>query len=142
MIHKTSLYSKHLGLNAKMIPFSGFEMPVSYSKGILHEYNSVRYRCGVFDVSHMGQFFIHGDKAYDFLQMVTINDVSKLDNYDAQYSAMCNHKGGIIDDLILYKKPGGYLMVVNAGNIDKNFNWLKDNIINNVKIENQSSKFS
>ena len=139
MINKTSLYNKHLELDAKVIPFSGFEMPVSYSKGILNEYNAVRTKCGIFDVSHMGQFFIYGNKAYEFLQKMTINDVSKLDVYDAQYSAMCNIDGGIIDDLILYRKPNGYYMVVNADNIDKNIKWLKSNIIDNVCIENQSS---
>ena len=79
-------------------------MPVSYKDGILHEYNSVRNECGMFDVSHMGQFFITGKNAKDFLQYVTINDVEKLNDFDAQYSAMCNSQGGIIDDLILYKK--------------------------------------
>ena len=142
MIKKTSLYNRHLNLKAKIIPFSGFEMPVNYDKGILHEYNSVRNLCGIFDVSHMGQFYIYGDKSYEFLQMITINDVSKLKNYDAQYSAMCNVNGGIIDDLILYKKPKGYFMVVNAGNIDKNIKWLNHNIIDNVIIEDQSADTS
>ena len=139
---KTSLYNHHLELRAKIVSFSGFEMPVNYSKGILHEYNVIRNNCGVFDVSHMGQFFIYGDKAYDFLQNMTINNVSKLDNYDAQYSAMCNENGGIIDDLILYKQPKGYFMVVNAGNIDKNLKWLNNNIIDNVIIEDRSMEMS
>ena len=142
MAKKTCLYNNHKNLGAKIIPFSGFEMPVNYSKGILSEYSSVRDNCGLFDVSHMGQFFIHGDKAYDFLQRLTINDVSKLNNYDAQYSAMCNEIGGIIDDLILYRMPKGYFMVVNAGNIDKNFKWLNNNIIDNVIIDNKSSDIS
>ena len=142
MIKKTSLYNHHLKLGAKIIPFSGFEMPVNYPKGILNEYHSIRNNCGVFDVSHMGQFFIHGDSAYDFLQKVTINNVSKLNDYDAQYSAMCNEQGGIIDDLILYKQPKGYFMVVNAGNISKNFEWLNKNITENVIIENKSSDIS
>ncbi len=142
MTQRTSLYNRHLDLNAKIIPFSGFDMPVNYAKGILHEYNVVRSKCGIFDVSHMGQFFISGDKANKFLQNVTINDVSKLKVYDAQYSAMCNTDGGIIDDLILYKKPNGYYMVVNAGNIDKNLEWLYNNIIDNVQIKNQSSDTS
>ena len=124
MTKKTSLYNHHLELGAKIIPFSGFEMPVNYTKGILNEYNEVRNNCGIFDVSHMGQFSISGSKSLDFLQNMTINNVSKLSNYDAQYSAICNHDGGIIDDLILYKQPDGYFMVVNAGNIDKNFEWL------------------
>jgi len=139
---KTSLYDQHLSLGAKIIPFSGFEMPVNYSKGILHEYKSVRNNCGIFDVSHMGKFYIHGEKTLKFLQKVTINDVSRLNNYDAQYSAMCNENGGIIDDLILYKKPKGFFMVVNANNIKKNFKWLNDNKTNNIIIEDQSSQIS
>jgi len=139
---KTSLYNNHLNLGAKLIPFSGFEMPVNYKKGIMHEYNSVRKDCGIFDVSHMGQFFIAGKNAYEFLQKVTINDIAKLNNYDAQYSAMCNHDGGIIDDLILYKCPNGYFMVVNAGNIDKNLDWLNKNIQGDVEIKNHSSETS
>jgi len=142
MTQRTSLYNRHLDLNAKIIPFSGFDMPVNYRNGILHEYNIVRSKCGMFDVSHMGQLSICGDKSYDFLQNVTINDVSKLKVYDAQYSAMCNTDGGIIDDLILYKKPNGYYMVVNAGNVDKNLKWLSNNIADNVQIENQSSETS
>ena len=142
MTKKTSLYNHHLNLGAKIIPFSGFEMPVNYSKGILHEYQTIRNDCGMFDVSHMGQFFIYGDRACDFLQNMTINNVSKLNNYDAQYSAMCNDKGGIVDDLILYKKPDGYFMVVNAGNINKNFDWLNKNIIKDVVIDNISSDIS
>ncbi len=142
MTKKTSLYNHHLNLKAKIIPFSGFEMPVNYNKGILHEYNTIRNDCGIFDVSHMGQFFIYGDNSYDFLQKVTINDVSKLAEYDAQYSAMCNKNGGIIDDIILYRKPNGYFMVVNAGNINKNFQWLNDNIIDDVIIEDKSLDIS
>ena len=142
MNKKTSLYNNHLKLGAKIIPFSGFEMPVNYDKGILSEYQAVRNNCGMFDVSHMGQFFIHGANSCDFLQEMTINNVSNLNDYDAQYSAMCNREGGIIDDLILYKQPNGYFMVVNAGNINKNFDWLNKNIINDVTIENQSSEIS
>ena len=112
MNKKTSLYNNHLKLGAKIIPFSGFEMPVNYDKGILSEYQAVRNNCGMFDVSHMGQFFIHGANSCDFLQEMTINNVSNLNDYDAQYSAMCNREGGIIDDLILYKQPNGYFMVV------------------------------
>jgi len=142
MTKKTSLYNHHLKLGAKIIPFSGFDMPVNYPKGILSEYNTVRNNCGIFDVSHMGQFFIHGNKACEFLETVTINDVSSLNNYDAQYSAMCNENGGIIDDLILYKRPDGYFMVVNAGNINKNLDWLMSNITNDVIIEDQSLETS
>ena len=142
MIKKTSLYNHHLKLGAKIIPFSGFDMPVNYSKGILSEYNTIRNNCGIFDVSHMGQFFIHGNQACEFLETITINDVSSLNNYDAQYSAMCNENGGIIDDLILYKRPDGYFMVVNAGNINKNLDWLMSNLTNDVIIEDQSLETS
>ena len=142
MIQKTSLYNHHLNLGAKIIPFSGFEMPVNYPRGISHEYNAVRNNCGIFDVSHMGQFFIYGNNCCVFLQNMTTNNVSQLKIFDAQYSVMCNHDGGIIDDLILYRKPDGYFMVVNAGNIEKNFKWLNNNIIDDVTIENKSSEIS
>ena len=101
---KTALYDSHLSLGAKMVSFAGFEMPISYSKGIQSEYFSVREKAGIFDVSHMGEFIIRGENAFEYLQKVTINDVSKLKIGDAQYSAMCYENGGIVDDLIQKKR--------------------------------------
>ena len=141
-IKETVLYNAHVELGAKLVPFGGYTMPVSYPEGIQAEYFSVRKEAGLFDVSHMGEFFISGDGAEEFLQRMTINDVSKLQEGYAQYSAMCYPDGGIIDDLILYRKPDGYFIVVNASNIQKDFEWLMQNVINEVNLENLSDTFS
>jgi aminomethyltransferase len=139
---KTSLYDEHVKLNAKIVPFGGFGMPVSYPKGIVSEHKAVREKVGMFDVSHMGEFWISGEDALEFLQHVTINDVRNLEIGDAQYSAMCYEDGGIVDDLILYRKNNGYFMVVNASNIDKDFKWLQSKNHFNCTIENHSDKYS
>ena len=141
-IQKTSLYKSHQALNAKMVPFGGFEMPVSYSNGIQSEYFAVRNDVGIFDVSHMGEFIITGNNALDFLQKVTINDVNKLNVGQAQYSAMCYPDGGIVDDLIIYKKSDGYFMVVNAANIQKDFDWISQHIPDDTHLEDISSNIS
>ena len=138
----TILYDSHVHLGAKLVPFAGYMMPVAYSEGIQSEYFSIRENVGLFDVSHMGEFYIYGEHATKFLDYLTLNNVSKLKIGDAQYSAMCNNEGGIIDDLILYKKNNGYLMVVNASNITKNYDWVCKNIIKGVKIDNLSNKLS
>ncbi len=141
-IKETVLYNAHVELGAKLVPFGGYTMPASYPEGIQAEYFFVRKEAGLFDVSHMGEFFISGNGAEEFLQRMTINDVSKLQEGYAQYSAMCYPDGGIIDDLILYRKPEGYFIVVNAANIQKDFEWLMQNVINEVNVENQSDTFS
>lgn len=122
MTKKTALYDKHVSLGAKMVPFAGFEMPVQYS-GVTEEHFAVREKAGIFDVSHMGQFFVEGASAKDLLQFVTSNDVSKLVEGQAQYSCLPNGNGGIVDDLIVYKmNDEKYFVVVNASNIDKDWN--------------------
>ena len=141
-IRKTVLNDSHKNLGAKLVNFGGFQMPISYSEGIQSEYFSVRNNVGIFDVSHMGEFFITGNGAEKFLQYLTVNNVAKLNSGQAQYSAMCYPDGGIIDDLILYKKVDGYLMVVNASNIAKDFNWLNSNMMPAVTIENISNSLS
>ncbi len=124
-MNKTHLYNKHINLNAKVIPFAGYYMPVSYGK-INIEYDAVRYDCGVFDVSHMGQIKIEGDDAESFLQYLTINNVEKISDYEAQYSAMCNEDGNLIDDLIIFKfSKKNYIIIVNASNKIKVINWMK-----------------
>ena len=123
---KTSLYDQHIKLNAKMVDFAGFEMPIHYLKGINHECDAVRNDVGVFDVSHMGQIFIKGKIAFKFVQYITTNDVSKLSPGECQYTVICNPEGGIIDDLILYCMEDGYLLVVNASNIKQDFEWIKN----------------
>ena len=141
-IQKTALYKSHIALNAKMVPFCGFEMPICYSNGIQSEYFAVRNNVGIFDVSHMGEFFITGPNALQFLQKVTINDVRKLKVGQAQYSAMCYVDGGIVDDLILYRKSNGYLMVVNAANIEKDYDWLSQYVTSDTHLENISRDIS
>ena len=141
-IQKTALYKSHQALNAKMVPFGGFEMPVSYANGIKSEYFSVRNDVGIFDVSHMGEFMITGPNALQFLQQITINDVSKLNVGHAQYSAMCYPDAGIVDDLILYRKSSGYFMVVNASNIQKDFDWISQYVPDDTLLEDISSDIS
>ena len=118
------LHYVHEQLGAKMIPFAGFIMPVRYSSDI-EEHMTVRQGVGVFDVSHMGEFKIEGPHALDLIQRVTSNDASKLVDGQAQYSCLPNETGGIVDDLIVYKlKDNDYLLVVNASNIEKDWNWI------------------
>src|SRR6185369_4432489 len=115
----------HIALGAKMAEFAGYNMPISYT-GINEEHHTVRNNAGVFDVSHMGEFIIKGDKAVDLIQRVTTNDVSKLSNGKAQYSCMPNKEGGIVDDLLVYciEENKAYMLVVNASNIEKDWNWI------------------
>ena len=114
----TALLQKHLDANAKMVPFAGYNMPVQY-EGVNAEHETVRTGVGVFDVSHMGEFFLRGPKALDLIQRVTTNDASVLFDGKAQYSCMPNGKGGIVDDLIIYRiSQEEYLLVVNASNIE------------------------
>ncbi|AZA54291.1 glycine cleavage system aminomethyltransferase GcvT [Chryseobacterium sp. G0201] len=119
---KTALYDKHASLGAKIVPFAGFEMPVQYS-GVTEEHFAVREKAGLFDVSHMGQFFVEGPGAKDLLQLVTTNNVDALENGKAQYTCLPNENGGIVDDLIVYKmEDEKYFVVVNASNIEKDWN--------------------
>jgi len=141
-VKKTALNIAHRNLGAKLVPFGGYEMPVFYPDGIQSEYFAVRKEVGLFDVSHMGEFCISGNAAEAFLQCMTINNVAKLKVGEAQYSAMCYPDGGIVDDLILYRKPDGYFMVVNAANINKDFDWLSQNMMKNVNLENVSDSYS
>lgn len=132
----------HVALGAKMVPFAGFNMPVQY-EGVNIEHETVRNKVGVFDVSHMGLFKISGDKALDLVQRVTSNDASVLVPGKAQYSYLPNDKGGIVDDIITYKvSDSEYLMVVNASNIDKDFEWISSNNSMNAAFENLSDQYS
>lgn len=139
---KTSLYQQHVNLGAKMVSFAGYQMPVQY-EGVTKEHVVVREKAGVFDVSHMGQFFFEGPKAKDLLQRLTTNDVNQLFVGRAQYSCMTNSKGGIVDDLVLYQMgEEKYLMVVNAANVSKDWNWIKSNNLEGVKVEDHSADYS
>ena len=122
---KTPLYEVHRDLGAKLIEFGGWLMPVQYS-GIIAEHNAVRTAAGLFDLSHMGEIEVTGSGAVSFLQYVTTNDVSKLAEGQAQYTFMLYPDGNIVDDLIVYKLPDKYLLVVNAANIEKDYNWLEE----------------
>lgn len=138
---KTSLYEKHVELNAKIVPFAGFEMPLQY-EGVIKEHLAVRSTAGVFDVSHMGEFIVRGKNSEKFLNYVTINDVSKIEIGQAQYSAMCYDDGGIVDDLLIYRYNEYYMLVVNASNIEKDFNWLNEYLFDDVTLENRSAEIS
>tara|TARA_B100001250_G_scaffold25028_1_gene20767 strand:+ start:740 stop:1801 length:1062 start_codon:yes stop_codon:yes gene_type:complete len=139
---KTALYKNHLELNAKMIDFAGYLMPVQY-EGVNIEHNAVKNNVGVFDVSHMGEFYVHGEEAETFLQSVLSNDVSVLNKGQAQYNCIPNETGGIIDDLILYKfEDNRYMMVVNASNIEKDWNFLMNKNNYNAQLINVSDSFS
>jgi aminomethyltransferase len=120
----TALTDKHVQLGAKMVPFAGYNMPVQYA-GINVEHETVRKGVGVFDVSHMGEFILKGEKALDLIQRVTSNDASKLYDGKVQYSCLPNEDGGIIDDLLVYRiDEKTYMLVVNASNIEKDWNWI------------------
>lgn len=122
----TALTDVHVALGAKMVPFAGYNMPVQY-EGVNVEHETVRNGVGVFDVSHMGEFLIEGPKALELIQKVTTNDASKLVPGKAQYSCLPNATGGIVDDLIVYQiKDEQYLLVVNASNIEKDWNWISE----------------
>ena len=138
----TSLYNEHINSHAKMVDFAGFVMPVNYKKGIQYEYNAVRNQVGIFDVSHMGEIFVSGEEAASYLQYMTINDIGKLKLGDAQYNVICNSNGGIKDDIIVYCIKNGYILIVNASNCEKIFNWLLLNNKFNCIVEDNSEKYS
>jgi aminomethyltransferase len=137
----TPFTEKHVALGAKMAEFAGYNMPISYS-GINDEHAAVRNNAGVFDVSHMGEFVLKGDKALDLIQRITTNDASKLTNGKAQYSCLPNNDGGIVDDLLVYcmEENKAYMLVVNAGNIDKDWKWINAHNTDGVEMINISDK--
>jgi len=138
----TALSQKHIALGAKMVPFAGYNMPVSYT-GLNDEHATVRNSVGVFDVSHMGEFILKGDNTLALIQKVTSNDASVLVDGKAQYSCLPNNDGGIVDDLIVYRiNEKTYMLVVNASNIDKDWNWIKQHDTFGVDMQNISEKTS
>ncbi|MFQ5771422.1 MAG: glycine cleavage system aminomethyltransferase GcvT [bacterium] len=138
---KTALYETHQKLGAKIVEFGGYLMPVQY-KGIMEEHNQVRNSVGIFDVSHMGEFTIKGNQAQNYLQKMTLNDVTKLVEHRAQYTGMSYDDGGMVDDLIVYCFSDHYLAVVNASNRVKDFNWMKEHLISGVHLEDKSDEIS
>jgi aminomethyltransferase len=141
LMKNTPFTQKHIDLGAKMAEFAGYNMPISYS-GINDEHATVRKNAGVFDVSHMGEFILKGEYALDLIQRVTSNDASKLVNGQAQYSCLPNNEGGIVDDLIVYciDQNKTYMLVVNASNIEKDWNWIVAHNTNHVEMHNISDK--
>lgn len=138
----TALSETHEALGAKMVPFAGYNMPVQY-EGVNIEHETVRNAVGVFDVSHMGEFLIEGEHALELIQKVSSNDASKLTIGKAQYSCLPNDDGGIIDDLIIYKiKEETYLLVVNASNIEKDWNWIQSKNDVDATMRNLSEDYS
>ena len=139
---KTALFELHNSLGAKMVPFAGYHMPVQY-EGVNTEHNAIRTSVGVFDVSHMGEFIIEGFNSLELIQSLCTNDASKLSIGQAQYSCMTNNKGGIVDDLIIYRlNEHTYLLVVNASNIEKDFNWICTNNKFGAKVSDLSDNYS
>jgi aminomethyltransferase len=124
-LKRTPLFEKHLGLGAKMVTFAGWEMPVSYPAGIIAEHNAVRNSVGIFDIGHMGLIKIEGNEALPLIQKAATNDASKLSINQCQYSILCNEKGGVIDDILVYRLPMYHLIIANAVNTDKVLKWLK-----------------
>ncbi|GAA0722340.1 glycine cleavage system aminomethyltransferase GcvT [Aquimarina litoralis] len=138
----TALTETHMALGAKMVPFAGYNMPVSY-EGVNVEHETVRNGVGVFDVSHMGEFLITGPNALELIQKVTSNDASKLVDGKAQYSCLPNDKGGIVDDLIVYRlEEEKYLLVVNASNIQKDWDWIQSHNTMNAEMRDLSEDYS
>ena len=138
----TAITNKHIALGAKMVPFAGYNMPVSYS-GLNDEHLTVRNSVGIFDVSHMGEFMLKGEKALDLIQLVTSNDASKLSDKKVQYTCMPNEKGGIVDDLLVYRWDANeYYLVVNASNIEKDWNWIAKHNKFGVEMKNMSDDMS
>lgn len=141
-LKQVALADIHVQLGAKMVPFAGYLMPVSYA-GINVEHETVRNGVGVFDVSHMGEFIFKGEHALELIQRLTSNDASKLSDGKIQYSCIPNEDGGIVDDLLVYRiDEKTYMLVVNASNIEKDWNWFQDKNTHNVEMHNISDKTS
>lgn len=138
---QTPFTQKHIALGAKMADFAGFNMPISYT-GINDEHSTVRSSVGVFDVSHMGEFMLKGPHALELIQRLTSNDAAKLTNGKIQYSCLPNEQGGIVDDLLVYciEENNVYMLVVNAGNIDKDWQWISERNTQQVEMHNISAK--
>jgi len=138
-VKKTPFYEKHVAFGAKILPFAGYLMPIQYAS-ILDEHRAVREKVGVFDVTHMGEFIVTGENAEKFLNSITINDVTKLAVGQVQYSAMCYPDGGIVDDLLVYRFADHYMLVVNASNLEKDFNWINEHVPAGVSLKNISDE--
>jgi aminomethyltransferase len=140
-LRRTPLYDRHLTAGARMVPFAGWEMPVQYA-GVIEEHLAVRGACGVFDVSHMGQLHVEGPQAEALLQALLSNDLGRLADGEAQYTLLTNERGGIVDDLIVYRLgPCHFLLVVNAGNREAAFGWIKEREIRGSEVRDASDDY-
>ncbi len=138
---KTALYNRHVQAGAKMVEFAGYLMPIQYTS-MLEEHRQVRSSVGVFDVSHMGEIEIRGERALELVNYLTINDAARIAVNQAQYTAMCYEEGGIVDDLIVYNRGDHYLLVVNAANTQKDYDWILQHQIDGVEIKNISDEIT
>jgi aminomethyltransferase len=142
LLLRTPLHDRHVALGARMVPFAGWEMPVQY-EGVSSEHRAVRADCGVFDVSHMGEFEIEGPRATELLQATLSNDLGKIGPGEAQYTLLTNERGGIVDDLIVYRlEEFRYLLIVNAANRDADFRWLKEREIPGSDVRDVSDEYA
>ena len=136
---KTPFYDIHVKNHAKIVEFAGYLMPIQF-KGIMEEHRKVRSSVGLFDITHMGEFEVWGRDRENFIQKMTTNDVSKLANYQVQYSCMCYDHGGIVDDLLVYRLPDHFFLVVNGACVEKDFKWLSDHLSGDVELKNISDE--
>ena len=140
---KTPLYHIHTALGGKMVPFAGYLLPVQYPAGLIKEHMTVRTQCGLFDVSHMGEILLTGPDAVKNLNHLLTNDYTHMDDGQARYSPMCNEGGGVVDDLIVYKQEEDrYLLVVNAANKDKDYQWIASHLVGEAEAKDLSSRFA
>ena len=137
MEQKTPLYEEHVKNHARLVPFAGFLMPIQYS-GIIEEHRAVRAAMGIFDLSHMGEFRITGDGAVAAIDRLVTNDIASLTPGQIRYTPMCNPEGGIVDDLLVYRFDDHLMLVVNASNIEKDFDWIETHLPDPVRVENVS----
>lgn len=141
MAKRTPLYQNHLNHGGKVVEFGGFELPVQYGAGLIAEHNAVRNAAGLFDVSHMGEFLLEGKSAFDTIQRLMSNDMTGLCDGQIRYTMMLNERGGEVDDLLVYRlSEEKYLLVVNAGNCDKDAAWVSNRLLDGTRFENLSEK--
>ena len=139
---RTPLHSRHVAAGARLVPFAGWEMPVQY-EGVIPEHRAVRSDCGVFDVSHMGELHVEGPRAHDLLQSLLSNDLDRIDDGEAQYTLLTNERGGIVDDLIAYRiSAHHYLLVVNAGNREAAYDWIKEREVRGSEVRDASEEYA
>ncbi|HXQ86597.1 MAG TPA: glycine cleavage system aminomethyltransferase GcvT, partial [Gaiella sp.] len=141
-LRRTPLYERHVEAGARMVPFAGWEMPVQYT-GVIPEHLAVRADAGAFDVSHMGQLHVEGPMTAEFLQGMLSNDLDRISDGEAQYTLLTNERGGIVDDLIVYRmRLGHYLLVVNAGNREAAYGWLKEREARGTEVRDASDEYA